>query len=135
MWLGCCALTLVCCLCVCSASAAARRKSMPAAIDMALRSPEGRAQLEEVLKGGNRAGSKKQMVFGQYFGGASRVVPPEVVQPPQPASSGSFTRLSKANMQGAAVRAVTGKRGAPGASEDAHACHCGQEVDCSTASK
>lgn len=41
-----------------------RRKSTPAALDMALRTAEGKAAIEELI---NSAG-KKQMVFGQYFG-------------------------------------------------------------------
>ncbi|KAJ9531854.1 hypothetical protein QJQ45_022034 [Haematococcus lacustris] len=42
-----------------------RRKSTPAALDMQLRTAEGRAAIEELVN----AGGKKQMVFGQYFGG------------------------------------------------------------------
>ncbi len=45
---------------------AGRRKSTPAALDMALRTAEGKAAIEELI---NSAG-KKQMVFGQYFGGS-----------------------------------------------------------------
>jgi hypothetical protein len=37
---------------------------MPAAVDM--RSAESKAQIEDLMNNG----SKKQMVFGQYFGGA-----------------------------------------------------------------
>jgi hypothetical protein len=43
---------------------AGRRKSTPAALDMALRTAEGRAAIEELAN----SGGKKQMVFGQYFG-------------------------------------------------------------------
>ncbi len=70
-----------------------RRKSTPAALDMALRTAEGKAAIDELLKG--ETGTKKQMMFGQYFGatpaagasGAAKLsaVPPmEVRNAPRP---------------------------------------------------
>jgi hypothetical protein len=49
-----------------------RRKSTPAALDMALRTAEGKAAIEELIN----SGGKKQMVFGQYFGSTGKAAPP-----------------------------------------------------------
>jgi len=52
------------------ASSGTRRKSMPAAIDMALRQAESKAHIDEIIN----SGGQKQMVFGQYFGGSKAEV-------------------------------------------------------------
>ena len=64
-------------------AASGRRKSTPAALDMALRTAEGKAAIDELIKG--EAGTKKQMMFGQYFGAT-----------PAAAGAGTSAKLSAA---------------------------------------
>ncbi|MEW5298479.1 MAG: hypothetical protein WDW36_001597 [Sanguina aurantia] len=49
-----------------------RRKSTPAALDMALRTAEGKQAVEELL---GIANNNKKLVFGQYFAGSSAATP------------------------------------------------------------
>eukprot|EP00798_Chlamydomonas_sp_ICE-L_P005562 gene5562-4199_t len=58
-----------------------RRKSMPAELNTALQTNEGRAAIQELLKGEPGAGVKKQMVFGNYFGSSSAKSPTAAVPP------------------------------------------------------
>jgi hypothetical protein len=96
--------------------ATGRRKSTPAALDMALRTAEGRQAIEDLI---NSAG-KKQMVFGQYFGGSSgqQGVPTAPRAPnsgaaspssPHDPRSGGSTRFGKA----AAMAAASSPLGSP----------------------
>jgi len=87
-----------------SAAGSGRRKSTPAALDMALRTAEGKAAIEELI---NSAGGKKQMVFGQYFGNSNKSTSPK------PAAPGALTvnapRFNKASVLAASGQSPTGK--------------------------
>ncbi|GAX76664.1 hypothetical protein CEUSTIGMA_g4110.t1 [Chlamydomonas eustigma] len=48
-----------------------RRKSTPAALDMALKTAEGRAVIEDLLNNNSSSSPKKPMAFAQYFGATS----------------------------------------------------------------